>query len=148
MNRVHEQCSKIDSGTVLSQTGSKQAECTECTACWPSSTPRPRAQHPCRAPRFPAAAPARPPALRAPRPFVPPPTRPALCRARLRPVPNCLAHWSLHNLGSSPFPIYAPTFFFLFFFFVSLFFFISSCWKITKKTYTYFVFLSFSKILK
>ena len=43
MNRVHKQCPKIDSRTVLSQTGSKQAECTECTACWPSTTPRPHA---------------------------------------------------------------------------------------------------------
>ena len=41
MNRVHEQCPKIDSETVLSQTGSKQPECTECTSCWPSSTPKP-----------------------------------------------------------------------------------------------------------
>ena len=41
MNRVHEQCPKIDSGTVPSQTMSKQVECSECTACWPSSTPRP-----------------------------------------------------------------------------------------------------------
>ena len=39
MNRVHKQCPKIDSGTVLSQTGSKQAECTECTACWPAARP-------------------------------------------------------------------------------------------------------------
>ena len=56
MNRVHEQCPKINSGTVLSQTGSKQAECTECTACWPSSTPRLLAL-----PRLSAA---RPPSLR------------------------------------------------------------------------------------
>ena len=45
MNRVHEQCPKIDSGTVPSQTGSKQAECTECTARWPAArlgcAPRP-----------------------------------------------------------------------------------------------------------
>ena len=40
MNRVHEQCPKIDSGTILSQTGSKKAECTECIAYWPISTPR------------------------------------------------------------------------------------------------------------
>ena len=82
MNRVHEQCPKIDSRTVLSQTGSKQAECTECTACWPNSTPRPCAPACCRsrpapatAPRVPACAlaqrppsahPARPPAMRAP----------------------------------------------------------------------------------
>ena len=58
MNRVREQCPKIDSGTVLSQTGSKQVECIECIACWPSSTPRPRARPrpapACRAPPAPA----------------------------------------------------------------------------------------------
>ena len=32
MNRVHEQCPKIDSGIELSQTGQKRAECTKCTA--------------------------------------------------------------------------------------------------------------------
>ena len=68
----------------------------------------------------PARPPARPPALhapthRAPWPCVPPPARPAPCRTRLRPAPNCLALWSLHNLGSSPFPISAPIFFFFFF---------------------------------
>ena len=36
MNRVHEQCPKIDLGTVLSQNWVKQVECTKCTACWPS----------------------------------------------------------------------------------------------------------------
>ena len=36
MNWVHEQCPKIDSGTVLSQNWVKQTECTKCTACWPS----------------------------------------------------------------------------------------------------------------
>ena len=36
MNSVHEPCPKIDSGTVLSQNWVKQAECTKCTACWPS----------------------------------------------------------------------------------------------------------------
>ena len=82
MNRVHEQCSKIDSGTVLSQTGSKQAECTKCTAHWPSSTLRPCAlprpaclcclpptsAHQCRSCRAPTCAPACPAPVRAQRP--------------------------------------------------------------------------------
>ena len=71
MNRVHEQCPKIDSGTVLSQTGSKQAECTECTACWPSSTPRSRAL-PSPAPAYPE-----PPRTCVPRPCTPAPCGPA-----------------------------------------------------------------------
>ena len=81
MNRVHEQCPKIDSGTVLSQTGSKQAECT---ACWPSSTPRPHAQaaRPTPVPRAPCLLPLAPPApacLRAPSPLA---CAPAACPAR------------------------------------------------------------------
>ena len=81
MDRVHEQCPKIDSGTVLSQTGSKQVECTKCTAHSPTARP---GRAPCRAPRLPTARPrACVPRLRAPAP-VPPSARAlsASCAAR------------------------------------------------------------------
>ena len=90
MNRVHEQCPKIDSRTVLSQTGSKQAECTKCTTCWPTSTPMPRAlprlhATPARPSACPASAcrarPARPPAASAPRARLPCAPRKPACRA-------------------------------------------------------------------
>ena len=42
MNRVHEQCPKIDSGTVLSQTGSNIGRMHQVHSPQPSSTPRPR----------------------------------------------------------------------------------------------------------
>ena len=42
----NEQCSFSNSGKIPSQTGSKQAECTKCTARWPSCTPRPRPGRP------------------------------------------------------------------------------------------------------
>ena len=69
-NRVHEQCPKIDSGTVLNQTGSKQAECI---ARWPATIPgcAPSAPavplpRPCRSPVPPSA-----PALAHPAPHAP-----------------------------------------------------------------------------
>ena len=53
MNRVHAQCPKIDSGTVLSQTGSKTGRVHQVHSPQPSSTPKPRAQRPCNGPRVP-----------------------------------------------------------------------------------------------
>ena len=40
MNRIHEQCLKIDSGTVLSQTGSKTGSVHQVHSPQPNSTPR------------------------------------------------------------------------------------------------------------
>ena len=85
------------------------------------------------APHAPVARPAHPPAcqpgrlptFRAPARRAP---RPTPCRARLRLTPNCLAPWSLHNLGI------APTFFFSFPFFLFSF---PVAGKL-QKTYTYF----------
>ena len=51
MNQVHKQCSKIDSRTVLSQTGSKTGRMHQVHSPQPSSPPRPRGQRLCRAPR-------------------------------------------------------------------------------------------------
>ena len=82
MNRVHEQCPKIDSGIVPSQTGSKEAECTECTAL---ASPRAQAAHPAHRPRAHCA----PRARCTPRPLRPAPSRPChtrLCPARQRPA--------------------------------------------------------------
>ena len=79
MSRVHEQCKKIDSGTVLSQTRSKQAECTKCRACWPAARPsahRPRMAtrvRPCHGWVW-----SGPPAVSQPPP-PPPPPPPRLC---------------------------------------------------------------------
>ena len=106
MNRVHEQCPKIDSGTVLSQTGSKQAECTKCTAHGPAARPGrswPRARLRCactccRALRACLHAPApaqRPPSGRSrllcaplPGPCEPAAPLPRPCRAPAAPLPR------------------------------------------------------------
>ena len=76
MNRVHEQCPKIDSGTLPSQNGSKKkGRVHRVHSPRPGREPRPRAQRPGRAP---AAQPALPRALRA--------------RPRLLPRPAHLQH--------------------------------------------------------
>ena len=73
----NEQCSFSDSEKIPSQTESKQAECTKCTAHWPSCTPRPRPGRPAgRAPH----------ACRAPRAYLP-----RARAARLQRVPACRA---------------------------------------------------------
>ena len=82
MNRVHEQCPKIDSGTVLRQTGSKRAECTKCTAHGPVARPgRAQAAQPAMPLALPAPVrPTRLPTERAPRVSLRP-------RTRLLPAP-------------------------------------------------------------
>ena len=84
MNRVHEQCPKIDSGIVLSQ---KRAKCTKCTAL-----ASPRAPRAC-------------PSARAPAPV--PRTRLRPCRVA-RPAPSPASA----QMGGSPFQVSAPIFFF------------------------------------
>ena len=115
MNRVHEQCPKIDSGTVLSQTRSKQVECTECTACWPSSTPgRAPSAHAAGALRASAACPARRCRLhRAPRAPLTLPRAPCAPAPRLRaqrpPAPACPPRTSLAHPAASLLRTPAPT---------------------------------------
>ena len=166
MNRVHEQCPKIDSGTVLSQTASKQAECTECTAYWPNSKPRPRLLSRPRAPAPRAPAPVPPsapaPATAPARPSAPyalcPPARPA-CQCRVaRPSPCALRLSAPHaqpahqhtprayvparpascSMGSSPFQVLHIFFFsfFTLFFFIHFFFYATG--KSPKKIIIYF----------
>ena len=117
MNSVHEPGSRTMSKNLTQEKyrvkpGKKQAECTECTARWPSNTPGraplPRRAHPCRAVRAPAApcAPlprrarpcraARPPASRAPSASVPARPTPRAPQ-RLAPTPvscACRAPWA------------------------------------------------------
>ena len=50
MNQVHEQCPKIDSGTVLSQTGSKTGRVHRVHSLLAQQHARLRAQRPCRSP--------------------------------------------------------------------------------------------------
>ena len=105
----------------------------------PNSTPRPRAQRPCRAPRSSARVPAalracRPaPACRLPRP----PARPCACCSP-----------ALCSMGSSPFQGLHQFFFFVFPYYY-YFFITYSHWKIKKYTYIIIIFsLLFSSILK
>ena len=94
MNRVHEQCPKIDSGKIPSRTGPKTGRVHRVHCLKPARAPRPRAQRPGRAPaasepralRAAAACQARPrsPSARRPcRPRAPcvPPARLPLARA-------------------------------------------------------------------
>ena len=97
MNRVHEQCPKIDLGTVLSQTGSKQAECTKCTACWPAAHPG-RAPSACAAGALRAREPAAARALRTrlPARLQPACAQPSTCAPLLR-APLCHGPVSRHS---------------------------------------------------
>ena len=102
MNRVQEQCPKIDSGIVQSQIGSKQAECTECTTCWPNCTPgcAPRVLLPLPLARAPAPEPQRLPALPSARLRLASSPEPA-CRA----PPACVSCLASAQMGSSPFQV-------------------------------------------
>ena len=121
------------------------------------STPRPRAQRPCRvpahvlvarptSPALTACASARPscaPLRYAARPVSRPagpvslPVRP-VSRAQ-RPRAQRLGN---AQMGSSPFQVLHPKLFFFSLYFIYIFFFSSSYWK-TLKLYTYYIFFSF-----
>ena len=101
MNRVHEQYPKIDSGTVLSQTGSKIGRVHQVHSLLASSTPRLHTQRPCCAMRT-CRAPHTCRGLAAPRAFLPRAPRALLRRvvAWLAVSRPCVATQS-----SSPLPL-------------------------------------------
>ena len=65
MNRVHEQCSKIDSGKIPSRTGPKTGRVHRVHSPRPAQALKPRAQRQGRTPRAPSPPPAARPALAA-----------------------------------------------------------------------------------